>query len=622
MPARAAGCRRRSRCRRRGTRGAARYQSSCGKRMRVAPVDEEDVDRDRPASWPAPRATIRRGASPRRCRPHARRTTATTASPSAGPRKTAVCSAATAAKTIVDAPHPVSRVTLPAAWAWMNSRQSRVADHTPAGAEGCAFGGSRRISARSGSPACARGEISSGGHPVDIGRFGVAFLEPSRPISPTRSVTCVEHRAVRVGPARTCVKIVGLPCRSPALCNAPRERSSPSWLLVAASCSSRPWRRPEPPRRRWRPKRPAHGARRRESRRSARSSRAGPTTVDAATARRDGVRSRLDTARQQEEALARTRTSELGEIERRPRRASRSHEARVARFAAAAYRDGPSVTPLTQLFSSDSAGDYAYRHEIVRRVGAQQRHLVKDGEAHPRSRPPRRTRQRATERDRLTALASSLERDLPAREAGGHGRSDLPGPGPVLAGPVGGDPSADRRPRSWVRPGSAPTSSPPGSPRPAIGRARPCRSPSSRPSTSRKAASTERPQRHRVRPVDARDRRDSRTRRAGRCSAPTTTSPAWVRATAAATGNRFPDAAHRRAGADAAAPGLRRREPDELRRSTRRRSTRSSTRHFLKGKVTTWAGLTGTWATARTYGVRILAIYEQILGWLTDRADI
>ena len=44
--------------------------------------------------------------------------------------------------------------------------------------------------------------------------------------------------------------------------------------------------------------------------------------------------------------------------------------------------------------------------------------------------------------------------------------------------------------------------------------------------------------------------------------------------------------------------------------------------HFLKGKVTTWAGLTGTWATAKTYGVRILEIYDQILGWLTDRADI
>ena len=45
-------------------------------------------------------------------------------------------------------------------------------------------------------------------------------------------------------------------------------------------------------------------------------------------------------------------------------------------------------------------------------------------------------------------------------------------------------------------------------------------------------------------------------------------------------------------------------------------------RHHLKGKVTTWAGLTGTWATARTYGVRILAIYQEMLAWLTDRARI
>ena len=44
--------------------------------------------------------------------------------------------------------------------------------------------------------------------------------------------------------------------------------------------------------------------------------------------------------------------------------------------------------------------------------------------------------------------------------------------------------------------------------------------------------------------------------------------------------------------------------------------------HALKGKVTTWNGLTHTWATADAYGDRILEIYEQILGWLTDRAQI
>lgn len=44
--------------------------------------------------------------------------------------------------------------------------------------------------------------------------------------------------------------------------------------------------------------------------------------------------------------------------------------------------------------------------------------------------------------------------------------------------------------------------------------------------------------------------------------------------------------------------------------------------HFLKGKVPTWNGLTHTWATADTYGDRILQIYESMLGWLTDRADL
>jgi hypothetical protein len=44
--------------------------------------------------------------------------------------------------------------------------------------------------------------------------------------------------------------------------------------------------------------------------------------------------------------------------------------------------------------------------------------------------------------------------------------------------------------------------------------------------------------------------------------------------------------------------------------------------HFLKGRVPTWNGLTHTWATADAYGDRILQIYEQMLAWLTDRADI
>jgi hypothetical protein len=44
--------------------------------------------------------------------------------------------------------------------------------------------------------------------------------------------------------------------------------------------------------------------------------------------------------------------------------------------------------------------------------------------------------------------------------------------------------------------------------------------------------------------------------------------------------------------------------------------------HSLKGRVPTWNGLTHTWATADAYGDRILQIYGQMLGWLTDRASI
>lgn len=44
--------------------------------------------------------------------------------------------------------------------------------------------------------------------------------------------------------------------------------------------------------------------------------------------------------------------------------------------------------------------------------------------------------------------------------------------------------------------------------------------------------------------------------------------------------------------------------------------------HYLKGKVQTWSGLTGTWATARAYGDRIIEIYSEMLAWLTDRAGL
>lgn len=44
--------------------------------------------------------------------------------------------------------------------------------------------------------------------------------------------------------------------------------------------------------------------------------------------------------------------------------------------------------------------------------------------------------------------------------------------------------------------------------------------------------------------------------------------------------------------------------------------------HHLRGRVPTWNGLTHTWATADTYADRILSIYQSMLGWLTDRADL
>jgi len=62
--------------------------------------------------------------------------------------------------------------------------------------------------------------------------------------------------------------------------------------------------------------------------------------VETATARRDNVRSRLVEAQQLEEA-ARARTDRLGELEADAALRYQRSRARVARFAAAAYRGGP-----------------------------------------------------------------------------------------------------------------------------------------------------------------------------------------------------------------------------------------------------------------------------------------
>jgi Mannosyl-glycoprotein endo-beta-N-acetylglucosaminidase len=340
-------------------------------------------------------------------------------------------------------------------------------------------------------------------------------------------------------------------------------------------------------------------------------------TVQTATARRDGVRSRLVTA-QQLEAAAQARTDELGRLEAEAAgRFEKSHD-RVARWAAAAYRDGPSVAPLTQLFSSESAADYSYRREIVKRVGDHQRDLVRDAQRDQAEAAAAASAARA-ERNRLNETVASLESDLPDREravtdavaAQGRAQFWLARWQAIIAGtatPILGPTllSADEL-ASWFR------------------------------GTGHKE--------HTTVPIEelARDyvEEGASTRvradiafaqsmlETGGFSYPaggqvlgTDNNFAGMGACDSCTsGNQFPDA---RTGVRAQLQQLRVYADATLTNSMLNPPAVNPKldRHHLKGKVTTWAGLTGTWATARTYGDRILAIYEEMLAWLTDRADI
>jgi hypothetical protein len=329
-------------------------------------------------------------------------------------------------------------------------------------------------------------------------------------------------------------------------------------------------------------------------------------SVRTMTARRDDTRARLTTAQQQEQA-ARARTDALGQIEQRAAARYEKTKARLSRFAAAAYRDGPSVTPLTQLLSSHSAADYAYRHELVQRVGDQQRRIARNAKR-DRAAAAAAAEIARNERNRLHDLAAALERDLPAREN-------------AVTAAV----AADSRAEFWLARWQAIIAGPA---TPILGPAR-----LSADELSTWFTGT----RHHARttvPIDElagyyiEEGASTGVRsdiafaqsmlETGGFSFPdggqvlgTDNNFAGMGACdSCATGNRFPDA---RTGVRAQLQQLRVYADPHLTKLDR---------HHLKGKVPTWAGLTHTWATADTYGDRILQIYEQMLGWLTDRARI
>lgn len=339
--------------------------------------------------------------------------------------------------------------------------------------------------------------------------------------------------------------------------------------------------------------------------------------VTSATARRDSVRSRLVTARQQAEA-ARARTNQLGELEAESAGRFEKSRARVAKFAAAAYRDGPSVTPLTHLLSSESAGEFAYRHEIVRRVGIQQRQLVKTAKR-DRAAAAAAAEAARDQRNRLQTLAASLERDLPQREAAvtsattardraqfwlARWQSIAAGTAtPIMGQPLlGADELADwftgtrHHARTtvpieelatfYIEEGSAAK----------------VRSDIAFAQSMLETGGFSYPAGGQVLGTD------NNFAGMGACDS-------------CATGNRFPDA---RTGVRAQMQQLRVYADATLTNGALNPPVVNPKldRHHLKGKVPTWGGLTGTWATARTYGDRILAIYSEMLAWLTDRARI
>jgi hypothetical protein len=339
--------------------------------------------------------------------------------------------------------------------------------------------------------------------------------------------------------------------------------------------------------------------------------------VATATARRDSIKSRLVEAQRLEEA-ARARTDQLGQLEAEAALRYQRSRARVARFAAAAYRGGPSVTPLTQLLSSRTAADYAYRHEIVKRVGDMQHQLVLDAKR-DRIAAATAAEEARTERDRLANLASSLERALPEREAAlttavaAHDRAEFwwarwqaiaAGPATPIMGPtrlgadelsawfVGTHHHADTTvpieelTTYYIEEGAAVN----------------VRADIAFAQSILETGGLSFPKGGQVLGTD------NNFAGMGACDS-------------CATGNRFVDA---RTGVRAQLQQLRVYADATLRNSMLNPPAVNPKldQHHLKGKVPTWAGLTHTWATADTYGDRILAIYESILGWLTDRAKI
>jgi hypothetical protein len=341
------------------------------------------------------------------------------------------------------------------------------------------------------------------------------------------------------------------------------------------------------------------------------------TVVTSATARRDDVRVRL-TAAQRQETAAMDRTTQLAQVEADAAVRYEKSRDRVANLAAAAYRDGPSVTPISHLLSAKSAADYSYRHELVERVGAMQRDMVRQAK-HDRIAARRAADEARAERIRLQGLVESLRRVLPAREAA------------VDAATASRDQA-----QFWLARWQAIAG---GTATPIMGTSR--LGPDELTSwftATRHRANTTVPiaelandyiQEGAAVGVRADIAFAQSMLETGGFSFPaggqvrgTDNNFAGMGACDSCNGGlRFPDA---RTGVRAQLQQLRVYADPGLTNSMLNPPAVNPKldRHHLKGKVPTWGGLTGTWATARTYGDRIIGIYSEILAWLQDKTKI
>jgi len=336
-----------------------------------------------------------------------------------------------------------------------------------------------------------------------------------------------------------------------------------------------------------------------------------------AQARRDDLSRRLTTARQQADA-AQAQTDALGQAAAAA--AARYEQARAAlsELLVEEYRSSGTHSTIVTMFATKSVIELAYRQQLTDRIGREQERVIAEA---------RETRAAAlaaaeaarAERNRLVALVDSITHELPAADravadaqsseaeaafwlarwqavAGGTA-TRIMGPtllsGPELAEWFTG---TRRKARITVPIGELTQDFV------EEGTAAGVRGDIAFAQSILETGSLSFPDGGQVLPTD------NNFAGMGACDS-------------CATGNRFPDA---RTGVRALMQQLRVYADPNLTNSMLDPPAVNPKldQHFLKGKVPTWAGLTHTWATADLYGDRIIQIYCQILGWLTDRAGI